>query len=138
MTTTEKNIAIAEMIGAKIECVYHNTSSGFKMFQAIGDIIEKLRNYSHMPVGKHVTNGIDVANLNFHSDANWQFEAKEYIEKLSYQTYIIYYHHTKVYTVDIWDNSLKVPECIINYTNYSQKEAIFEALYQFSQYLKHK
>lgn len=129
MTTEEKNIAIAEMLGAKLTCYYHNTTTGFKMEQMIGDIVEKLKSLNHLPIGQHILNGIDIKYLKFHSDANWQFEALEYV-------------NTQGYYATSYPNTCEIENDDKSYYKISQghtrKEAIFEALYQFSQYLKQK
>lgn len=137
----KKNIAIAEMMGARYEAYYKNDTTGFEMAQMVGECMKNLRIYSHMPVGSSVKNGIEISNLCFHSDFNWQFEALDFIVNLSdeevYNQYLIMDN-----SCSISHRNAKTGETYCNILHYSKeentKEAIFEALYEFSQYIKEK
>ena len=149
MTTQEKNIAIAEML----ECFVRNPSKN------LGEILVEIPKqydfycegygYTQRPKAekykvislsgeKIVTNftqWTNAKNLKFHSDANWQFEAIEFIEKYSLE---------QNYSVEIIQNmctvycNSKESEELFTIIRNTKKEAIFEAIYQFSQYLKEK
>ena len=75
------------------------------------------------------TERICLAKLKFHSDANWQFEALEFV-------------NTQGYCATSYPNTCEIENDDKSYYNisqgYTRKEAIFEALWQFSQYLKLK
>lgn len=142
MTVKEKNVEIAKMI----EWDYNELSESFDTpflerveIQAFGDeqFSSSLRDYE----------------LKFHSDANWQFEALNFITTLDL-SHLHYtwemggqeYNNFSGFDYNIQNNAcqiilnLQLDECrdIIQTTGKDTKEAIFEALYQFSQYLKQK
>lgn len=86
-------------------------------------------------------------DFKFHSDANWQFEAIEWIEKKYYKSNYITSKMNflitktclnKKYSCEISMDDRFLPKFTIFTQEYTLKEAIFEALYQFSQYLKTK
>jgi len=76
---------------------------------------------------------IPFFDLKFHLDANWQFEAIEWIEKQNYMVEITS-QECSIFSSKISDSK----EDIIWTEGLTKKEAIFEALYQFSQYIKEK
>ena len=133
VSTEQKNIAIAEMLGAEVECCYHNTTSGYKMNQMVGDIMEKLRRYSNMPIGGNVRKAIATEGLVFHSDANWQFEACKFITK----TYDAAWKITSKFCEIHNHNNGFDCRCEINCPENPLLD-MFECLYQFSQYIKQK
>lgn len=139
MTNLDKNIAISEMMGAKTEIMYENKTSGFKDYVTFGEIVEKWRKSKLFVAGSGER--MLTSNLKFDTDANWQFEAIDWIKNQGY--------NIDIYNIDT------IETCVISkgspnndagkyYTEFSnqdsntKKEAIFEALYQFSQYLKEK
>jgi len=123
MTTQDKNIAIAEMLGA----VKENWYPPNKLAGTTGDYyVFPAKTWYPDNVRQHRDNA-----LKFDSDANWQYAAIEWIEKQSQEV------------------SQHVDECSIGETidayyhrgralgkGKNRLEATFEALYQFSQYLK--
>lgn len=135
----KKNIAIAEMMGAKYEPYYKNHTTGFEMAQMVGECMENLRKYSHMPIGSSIKNGIEISNLYFHSSYDWQFEAVEWIENI-----IVVPEFKITYLVKIEGIGCEIGYydgkeiTVVNVIKENKKEAIFEALYQFSQYIKEK
>lgn len=126
MTTQEKNIAIAEMLGWRKG---HRDFPKEKRWKDDWFDRDELRR----------TRG-DLEPLLFHSDANWQFEAIEFVEKINANSNGEYYPHT----VSIWKDCCVISDgnngddIVRYYSGSTKKEAIFEALYQFSQYLKQK
>lgn len=109
MTIQDKNIAIAEMLRPKY----------------IGYFKESLK---------------------FHSDANWQFEALDFIEKLSNDIETYHFCMLEAVNASIRVRNNQTGQSSFEwlsvfqkgYHQWTRKEAIFEALYQFSQYLKNK
>jgi hypothetical protein len=142
MTTQEKNVEIALMLGATIENWYpaniHTSTSG---------------NYLIFPQGKWYPDNVRQhgdTKLKFHSDANWQFEALEFITKLDlsdrHYNWVMggqEYNNFSGLDYNIQNNACQIilnleldpPRDIIQTVGTT---AIFEALYQFSQYLKTK
>ncbi len=140
MTTDQKNIAIAEMLGAVQEQWYppnkDNKTTGVHLaFKANGWYPDNQRYHAD-------------CHLKFHSDANWQFEAIQWVENIRL-------NNLKLYDVQIGGKtcSIRSEEYTINeerrknkdaFKHFyaesssadSKKEAIFEALYQFSQHIK--
>lgn len=79
--------------------------------------------------------GYLIDQLKFHSNANWQFEALENIRKQGYWWHIMY----NMILIQKPNGRLFEKCCKVEYKNGEKpKEAIFEALFQFSQYLKNK
>lgn len=149
-TKEEKNIAIAEMLGL--------TKLGKPYQGAV-----------HLVTGSKYTGKVFFETCQgeewysypkFDSDANWQYEAIEWIEnkckvkciedigmyrenleevELSFTVDICYYQctiakHPLPQYYGMEDDFLKLYNC----RNKDKKLAVFEALYQFSQYLKQK
>lgn len=132
MTQQEKNVEIAKMLGWEYDEISESFDTPFLELvelQAFGDeqFSSRLRDFE----------------LKFHSDANWQFEAIKWIENLKIGKNG--YAYMQIVKNNIWIYVYK------NHTNYigaffsgvehpkaTKKEAIFEALFQFSQYLKEK
>lgn len=126
MTQEQKNIAIAEMLGlVALQAPYKGAVSingGNYKGQVFFDSLEGESWYEYPK---------------YDQDANWQFEAIDWIEK------------QKVY-IRIEKPIGKLSSWFVNFDsehseikevqifNKNRKEAIFEALYQFSQYIKDK
>lgn len=133
VTDEQKNIAIAEMLGAVKENWYppnkdNETTGDYYIFpHTLYEYIEegKTKQYRWYPdnVRQH-----GDSKLKFHSDANWQYEAIDWVEAQGYRV--------QSYTYGCY--IVNVDEQVITYDGDNRKEAIFEALYQFSQYLKEK
>lgn len=117
MTTQEKNIEIALMLGWVLR---KDEIWGSNWVNSNNEMV----GVSFKP------------DLLFHSDANWQFEALDWVAKwivskeVNGEIAIEYFEGEIHVTIDSFKN-LKV-------VKKTAKEAIFEALYQFSQYLKTK
>jgi len=115
VTTQTKNIAIKQMIEDSVN---------------MKNIIKE--NGHHYP---------SYEELKFHSDANWQFEALKFIEDLGYDTSISSYlfeNRVLISTGNPQGDGGRYTEYQVDIESKTKKEAIFEALYQFSQYLKEK
>ena len=130
MTIIEKNIAIAEMLGFK---------KGF-WYSVEKPVTDDKKQFCDFEGQDKVwkTSAYPKENLLFHSDANWQFEAIDWIENL---------HEGIAYNVRIESNKCEISvstQYALAYDEHlsifqfgsTKKEAIFEALFQFSQYLK--
>lgn len=130
ITIQDKNIAIAEMLGI-------NQQSEEKFSYGRGDKPYFKDYYFYIPflyIGR-------VSNLKFDTDANWQFEVIDWIENIKV-------NDNYCYEVKIWGTHCEIkinPQYLLAFdidypVNWqigrNKKEAIFEALYQFSQYLK--
>lgn len=118
-TTKDKNIAIALMLGY----VWSKELDGktyIKKFPEQKDI------FSMRP-----------ELLGFHRDANLQFEALSFLTKNNIDWDILSYNaEEQGYEVSLFCKEFTNPK--IKSRNKDLKEAIFEALYQFSQYIKEK
>jgi hypothetical protein len=134
VTIQQKNVAIAEMLGA----VKENWYPPNEQYGTTGD-------YYAFPQGQkswypdNVRHHGDYA-LKFHSDANWQFEALDWVERCGCGLSILSNPHTGLKGCHIYKDDR---HCGIEVAGYesndcTKKEAIFEALYQFSLYLKTK
>jgi hypothetical protein len=144
MTTKDKNIAIAEMLGAVKENWYppnkDNQSTGnYYIFPAKTWYPSNVRHHGDY-------------QLKFDTDAEWQYKAVEFIEALDHSD--LHYKWPDLdgkersnfggYTVDIERNycyiqcelQLDPPHLFISSKGATKKEAVFEVLYEFSQYLK--
>ena len=132
MTTEKKNVEIGLMCGFKFVSGLNNG----KMF-----------------LKRETEPEIRRDHLRYDSDANWQFEAIEFVNNLknvnnsfidvlhnkinyflSYEVFKKEYPSGKTsneYITHTFENS-------ISFKKGKQKEAVFEALFQFSQYLKEK
>jgi len=123
MTTQEKNIEIAKMLGAVREEWYpSNKDTGSTGI------------YFAMPQKQYFPNGERYCGdtfLKFDTDANWQFEAIDWVEKQGYPVTVCQ-EYCQI------DTNFQPYNEIIGYEGKNKKEAIFEALFQFSQYLKQK
>jgi len=131
MTRQEKNIAIAKMLGYSYQ----------------DDKEKSFYNHLRLPNSPEY-----IKIIPFDSDANWQYEAIEWIENLKFKDKkdkLYYFQMNRCYagihsietTIDKYRNATdKGWEyfCNINTTGKDKKEAVFEALYQFSQHLKNK
>lgn len=170
MTNTEKNIAIAEMVlGYKYKTevtkyeygmdyhhsydkviIYSNMSPNLSYYEDkfVNQVLAKYNNYFD-PYEQE--EGFKYHSyLSYDTDANWQFEALEFIEQVDsgkYATSITHDYCISNYgcdhvVIDFKNNALLGYEDkekpIIDILTKGKKEAIFEALYQFSQYLKNK
>jgi len=158
MSTSEKNIAIAEMLGAIIENWYppnkdNGTSGNYLVFpnslyEYVDDKGEKKQHRWYPDNKRQHCDSL----LKFDSDANWQYEAIEFIEQLDHSKF----HYKWVdtlgeercnfmgYTVEVerthcWvtcDLQLDPARTVVHGSAPTKKEAVFEALYEFSQYVK--
>lgn len=124
MTIQDKNIAIAEMIGWKFKGIIIDFIPG---------------TWKEEDVTQYSSN-----HLKFDTDANWQFEAIDFIENnYSQPHYItsklnIYISKcclNKKHRCEISMDDRFLPKFSIHIEESTRKEAIFEALYQFSQHL---
>lgn len=117
----QKNIDIAKMLGAKQE-QWYPTNKDTKN----SGIYLCMSSKQFFPNGERWCGD---SCLKFHSDANWQFEALEFV-------------NTQGYCATSYPNTCEIENDDKSYYNisqgYTRKEAIFEALWQFSQYLKLK
>jgi hypothetical protein len=130
MTTQEKNLAIAEMLGAKVE-PWLEIQQPYYKGTIYNPLIEgdwccgmKDKDECLETLGRHAK---------YDSDANWQFYALEWIEARGHPIYIV-----KTDVVIKSNGTISTPS-VWNGTQHrfpNKKEAIFEALFQFSQYLK--
>lgn len=113
MTTEEKNVELAKMIGF----VFSNDGRASR-YKGIDNTTF------------YKTSGYLTDTLRFHSDANWQFEVIKHIRSLGY-SYAIAGNKEQNTCV------IHTPElgAIVGH-NKDEKVAIFEALYKFSQFLK--
>ena len=116
MTTEQKNIAIAEMLGGHYK---------------------RIEELSFEPKGRwHIQQFPDAKqnyDLKFHSDANWQFEACKFITK----TYDAAWKITSKFCEIHNHNNGFDCRCEINCPENPLLD-MFECLYQFSQYIKQK
>lgn len=120
MNNTDKQIAVAEMLGWR---------KGHKDFPQE----QRWKN------DWFDTNEIRHTHLHFDSDANWLFDAIDWIEKQGMDVSIIGNECAIIDTKKAYaeENPFDIkPICFGE--GLSKREAIFEALYQFSQYLKTK
>lgn len=124
----QKNVAIAEMLGAKAEQWYppneHLKFSGVHMCYRDKD--------KFFPNGAKF-HAADM--LKYHNDFNWQLEALAFIESNGYITNILGKDIGCTCVIRSKDGD-ELPIAVVS--NSSKKEAIFEAIYQFSQYIKNK
>lgn len=140
MTDQEKNIEIAKMLG----WVYKNViADDYDARDSFYPVFKKTKSWITPSGDQHET-------LNFHSDANWQYEAIEFIENIKLKEDKLYYFqmnrcyasvHSIENTIDKYRNNTdKGWEyfCNINASSEDKRKAVFEALFQFSQYLKQK
>ena len=110
--TEEKNIAIAEMLGWKFLSTMPE------------NVITDLKKEHH-----------SLHNLKFHLDANWQFEAlkKTMVYTLMKKGSTF---NDKWFVCTIKEYNETTGNKIFIAEGVDENEAIFEALYQFSQYIK--
>jgi len=128
MTTQDKNKCIAEMLG----------------WVFLPDMPENV-------ITKLPQEHWNIHYLKFDSDANWQFEALDFISGIDlsdlHYSWIAnekIYNNFSRFSYDIQNNAcqiilnLELDPCkdIVKTVGKTTGEAIFEALYQFSQYLK--
>lgn len=135
MTTQDKNVEITKMLGFKFYSKY------MELGRSEGSPSVELPNFIDI-----YGETLQAPNLKFHSDANWQFEALDWIEKLDnpdwfYQFMMIESNNISISARSKKDGSNDFEWYSVfqkGYHNWTRKEAIFEALFQFSQYLKEK
>lgn len=113
MTTQEKNIQIAEMLGWEKGMLGEFTRPDTKANK------------------EGMINIIPPFGLKFDTDANWQFEAIDWVEKQGYPVTVCQ-EYCQI------DTNYQPYNEIIGCEGKNKKEAIFKALFQFSQYLKQK
>lgn len=124
MTTEEKNVAIAEMLN------WYKTDDGYLLPKSLESGYDYMEWANTFKRDNSITYyALHSPNLKFHSDANWQFEALEFVHKL--HPVEIKYGFGVIIDFGIKRNAIVE-------INKNTKEAIFEALYQFSIYLKEK
>lgn len=132
MTIQEKNAEIAKMLGWEYDELSESFDTPFLELvepQAFGDeqFSSKLKDFE----------------LEFHSDANWQFEVIEWIENLKIGKAGYAYFQMAKNNIWIYVYKNHTIHCVASFngvenSKVTKKEAIFEALFQFSQYLKEK
>jgi len=137
-----KNITIAEMLGAVQEewYPYNKDTKSTGIYLAMKE--------GFFPNGKRYCGD---SMLKYHSDANWQLSTLEWIESLDlsdkhykwefdgkeYCNFSGFETWIERNTCSIWMNlDLDPPQRIAYSEGKDKREATFEALYQFSQYLK--
>ena len=121
MTTIEKNVEIAKLLDFKT-----NSQKTHWKFKGLNNSI-----FNELITDIH--NGWLSELLKFHSNAEWQLGAIEYIESLGYA----FEYCNK--QCRIYDNKLSegwTRERLCPVKENTAKEAIFECLFQFSQYIK--
>jgi hypothetical protein len=138
MTIEEKNIEIALMLGWIYSGMTTNNLFGFN----------KKPSYRQGWKKKSIWNiRVYPEWFKFHSDANWQFKAINFLQKKHFNIIFAPFLDTDENTLsgEYWcqilsNNSMDINRgCVIDVTGCSSnQEAIFEALYQFSQYIKQK
>lgn len=141
MTVIEKNIEIAKMLGLK----------RIKDWQGVECFTNP--NWYHLQWSNKYQDNLEIetyrdSELCYHSDANWQFEVISYIESLPFFVII----SSTGCTIKCWEDSIPL-EWLKYFSKYpfkdiftfggknyklSKKEAIFETLFELSQYLKNK
>lgn len=127
MTQEEKNVEIAKMLGWE---------------ELNWDSPPKCKVWNPDMHHPHAFTPQD--ELEFHSDANWQFEALDWLEQQGYlftiDGHFIGLQAYKDRKMSYWAYINTHNDVEILSTDYlpTRKEAIFEALYQFSQYIKDK
>jgi len=135
-TVTSKNVAIAEMVGWEAK----KTLLGETLIWISKEHNHLVPNFKHTMNGKYYCL---PQELLFHSDANWQYEAldwldsfdngKEYVEFMMMEkTNIGIYVRDKQTGLTYFEYLTVLQDVKFN----TRKEAVFEALFQFSQYLK--
>lgn len=131
MTNIEKNVEIARMLGwtyitwQEVKSEVHSKSIRAGWYRKVPKILNRKVNW-------RLYAGRGNNDLKFDIDANWQFEAIDWIEK---QGYAFEYcnNQSRIYDKDLmWFQRKRLCPTVGD----SPKEAIFEALFQFSQYLK--
>lgn len=137
---TDKNVAIAILMGAVIENWYpynkdtKRTGKYLKFPEAMyiyDDIDGKKKQYRWYPDNQRYHGD---ALLKFDTDSNWQFEAISWIEKQGYDT-IIGKNDIQYWFGILAKNNFNG---IVIPSKTSKKQAIFETLFQFSQFIKQK
>ena len=139
MTTQDKNIAIAEMLGWKYVTWMDRRDEKYGKTIYEG-WYSRVPNIYNRKINGELYKGRSHNNLKFHSDANWQDEAIEWIQ----QQDVIGAKYASNYNVvvDCFGCYIETTGyhswTVVRVENENRKETIFEALYQFSQYLKQK
>ena len=129
MTTEEKNVAIAKMLSWKL----YSDNKHFIIPKPLNKLCED-----------HFQNLGLPEELKFHSDANWQFEAIERIKYISENSKNFFGKYVDIQFLLDFLNGVELyidKKRVFMQTSFGEnqlKGAIFEALYQFSQYLKQK
>lgn len=140
MTTEEKNIAISKMLEAYEVIEWEGISKPNRPYWK-GTCFCTHRVGNRWCCGssdkEHVIKSL-ANHLKFHSDANWQFEAIDWIESQHNGNAYNVITSSKACTIETntqW--ALAHNEYLSIFKNGGKrKENTFEALYQFSQYLK--
>lgn len=123
MTTEEKNIEIAKMLG------------DFKYYEEVEIGMDICEDCWHW-----ISKDEYYQDLDFHSDANWQFEAIDWINKQGYFFDCSSEPNNSAFAhVNHWGDEGYLVSIVNTHGNkLGLKNAVFEALYQFSQYIKNK
>jgi len=132
MTTEEKKAEIIPMLGAKVE-VWEEVGKDYYKGTIYNPIMGD--NWCCGMGDKDKCMETLVRHAKYDTDANWQLYAIDWIENQGYPVHIV------KKTVVIYSNNTISSPSIWNGTKQrfsTKKEAIFEAIYQFSQYLKTK
>src|SRR6478609_3861847 len=133
-TIQEKNIVIAEMLGWKDMdgdfVLPKNLESNYDYREWCDT--KEYENPDIFPGFMESHYILSPNNLMFRNDANWQYEAINYVKSLGY-SYEVEGNKTNcacvIHLPDLRASAASAKE---------EKLAVFEALYQFSQYLKEK
>lgn len=136
MTTIEKNVAIALMLGAKEERWYP-----FNKDTGSSGLYYAMQNQKFFPNGERYCGD---SMLKYDIDYNWIFTVIKFIEDLPFNVHINECHCG----IEMWEDGIpkewlnsKFETISVlggNHFKLTKKEAIFEALYQFSQWIKNQ
>jgi hypothetical protein len=133
-TIQEMNVAIAEMIGLPKSMASESVDSEIQT----DDDWERydLTDFDIVKDYVFQSDFCTAEDLMFDQRADWQFEAIDWIEKQGYFTVLTFHPKLRIHSFEISEgrNVIAMREG----NSISKKEAIFEALYQFSQYIKSK
>ena len=115
MLIIEKNIAIAEMMGAKLTPIVGFGGFNYRFPEPV------MSKYD-------VSVGLYASALHFDSDWNWLMKAVEWIEQKGYN--VDHLRHIVTVSTSFYE------ETLVEVSAGTRMEAMYSAIYQFSQYLK--